>query len=81
MVNVFQPLSSFNFRAFDLLHRPARVFGDQWFGIVRGFFQGGQGGFIADVSQRDADIPQKSAPFRPQNRRAGKTRFETGLVE
>ena len=43
---------------------------------VRGFFKCGQGGCIADISQRDADISQKPAPFRPQNRRSGKTRFE-----
>ena len=66
---------------FDLPNRPARVFGNQRLGIVRGFFQSGQGGFIADISQRHADIAQKPAPFRPQHRRAGKTRFETGIVE
>ena len=48
----------------NMLDRPGRVFSDQRFGIARGFFQGGQGGFIAGVSQGDADISQKAAPFR-----------------
>ena len=40
----------------DLLNRPAGVFGDQRFGISRGFLQMGQGGFIPRVSQSDANI-------------------------
>src|SRR5450432_3993232 len=41
----------------DLSNRPVCVFGDQRFGIVRGLFQGGQGGCIAGISQRDTNIP------------------------
>jgi hypothetical protein len=62
-------------------HRPAGVLSNQWFGIPSRFFQSGQGASLTDVAQRHANISQQAAPFRAQNRRAGKTGFETGLVQ
>ena len=60
--------------------RPARVFGNQWFRVVRGFFQGGPGGGIADVAERHADVALNPPALGPQQRRAGKTRLEAGVV-
>ena len=66
----------------DLFHRPARVFGDQRFGIARGFFQRRQGGWRRPCFPGHADIPQQAAPLSsatigvPAN-----LRFEAGLVE
>ena len=55
----------------DLLNGPARVFGNQGFWIMHRFFQHRQGGFAANISQRHTNIPEQSAPFRPQHWRAG----------
>jgi hypothetical protein len=60
VAKTFCPYARFNFR-----NRPERVFGNQWLGIGGGFLQVGQGGVIAGVSQRNADISQKPAPFCP----------------
>ena len=57
------------------------MLGNQWFGIPGSFLQGGQGGVISDVSERDADIAQQSPAFSAENRGAGKTGFETGFVQ
>jgi hypothetical protein len=50
------------------LHRPAGVFGNQWLGIFGDLLQVGQGGGVAGVAQRHADVPQQAEPFHPQYR-------------
>ena len=57
------------------------MFGNQRLGIVRGFFQGGQGGFITGISQGNANISQQPAPLRPQDGRTGEAGFEAGIIK
>src|SRR5439155_3012774 len=65
---------------FYLFHCPARVLGDQWFPVIGRALHFRQGRGVADVAQRDADVPQKPAALRPCNWRGCKSPFETGVV-
>jgi hypothetical protein len=65
----------------NLIQRPSRVFGDEWFCIARGSLQGRQRSSIANISQGHANITQKAATFRSQYRSAGKSGFETGGIK
>ena len=51
----------------DACHCPARVLGYQWFGIVNGLFQGGQGMVVSDIAEGDADISQQAAALGAQD--------------
>ena len=74
--NAYSTLAHFN-----LFNPPARVFGDQRFRIARGAAECGQSGRVADIPQRDADVAKEAATFRSHDRRAGKSFFESGIVE
>ena len=65
----------------DLLNRPAGVLGDQRLGICSGPVQRGQGGFIPDVAQRNADVSQQAAPFCPQHRSPVESQFECVVIQ
>ena len=64
-----------------MFDRPASVLGDEWLWIAGGAIEGGQGGGISDIPQRDADITEQAAAFGAQHRSAGEALFETGIVE
>ena len=63
------------------VRRRRRSLSYTWFGVVRGFFQGGPGGGVADVAERHADVALNPPALGPQQRRAGKTRLEAGGVQ
>ena len=65
----------------DLFDRPAGVFCDQWFGIVRGFFESGQGIRVADVPEGDANVAQDAAALGAQEWCAREFCFELGIVQ
>ena len=65
----------------QLRYRPGSVLSDQGFGIARGLFEGGQGGFVSDISQRHADISEQAAAFCAQHGGAGETLFKPGFLQ
>ncbi len=57
------------------------MLGDERFGIGGGLVEDGQGGGLSQVSEGDANVPQKAATFGAEDGSAGKFTFEGGVVE
>lgn len=80
-VGALKVLSLSALAGLDLIDGPTGVFGDQGFRIFGGFLQGGQGGFISHISQRDTDVAQQAFSFCAQDWRACEADFEGGIVQ
>src|SRR5690242_11145473 len=57
------------------------MLGDQGFRVRGSSVQGGQGGLVSDVAERDTDIAQQATAFGTKEWRASKTAFEFGLID